>query len=166
MEEAEALASRAAIISTYLLSIGTTRFLRQLYGNFYHVHIMLKSAPTSTITEIEAVERWITGACIGARLNPFGNYHGQVKFSVPASSGNQDSQERAQNLTESSRHKNNDEIQVVSTEKLNTTGTARTLFALLEDNKDVMGIAHYSIAATTLEEVFVNILRENNKSHE
>src|SRR5438067_1917063 len=86
MEEADALATRAAIISTRLLTVGTTRFLRQMYGNFYHVHLMLKSAPTSTKEEIQAVERWITQQFARVRLNPFGNYHGQIKFSVPASS--------------------------------------------------------------------------------
>src|SRR5215469_10408088 len=86
MEEADALATRAAIISGHLLSIGTTQFLRQLYGNFYHIHLMLKSAPLSTEEEIHAVEQWVFGHFVGARLNPFGNYHGQIKFSVPATS--------------------------------------------------------------------------------
>ena len=160
MEEADALATRAAIISSRLLSVGTTRFLRQMYGNFYHVHLMLKSAPDSTKAEIQAVEHWVTQQLVGVRLNPFGNYHGQIKFSVPASSDSP-VDDIHHTRTEVIGEKVNYGITVSATSQPKTTGMARTLFALLENNRETMGIDRYSIAATTLDEVFLNILSEN-----
>jgi hypothetical protein len=161
MEEADALATRAAIISSRLLSVGTTRFLRQMYGNFYHVHLMLKSAPDSTNAEIQAVELWITQQLVGVRLNPFGNYHGQIKFSVPASSVSPVDDEIHHSRTEVIDEKVNYGITVSTTSQPKTTSMARMLFTLLENNRETMGIDRYSIAATTLDEVFLNILSEN-----
>lgn len=47
MEEADALATRGAIISRRILALGATNFLREKYGNVYHVYLVLKSAPAS-----------------------------------------------------------------------------------------------------------------------
>ena len=56
MEEANALATCAAIISRRTLALGTTNFLREKYGNVYHLHLVLKPGPTSTREEMERVE--------------------------------------------------------------------------------------------------------------
>jgi hypothetical protein len=55
MEEADALATRAAIIAKRLLTIGTTEALRKTHSNEYHVHLILKSAPLSTPEEIHVM---------------------------------------------------------------------------------------------------------------
>jgi hypothetical protein len=158
MEEADAIATRVAIISSRLLSVGTTQFLRQKYGNMYHIHLILKSAPRSTHDEIQAVEKWIRQQFFGACLYPLGNYHGQVRFSIPANSSLEDDQYH--DHTESTE-KAEDRITIMVQPE---TNIVRTLFTLLETNKDTMGISDYSIAATTLDEVFLNILCENNAS--
>jgi hypothetical protein len=95
------------------------------------------------------------------RLNPFGNYHGQIKFSVPASSDSPVNDEIHHSRTEVIDEKVNYGITVSAPSQLKTTSMARMLFTLLENNRETMGIDRYSIAATTLDEVFLNILSEN-----
>jgi ATP-binding cassette subfamily A (ABC1) protein 3 len=56
MEEADALATYAGIVGTRLFALGTTGFLRKKHGNVYHLHLMHKSAPTSTTEEMQRVE--------------------------------------------------------------------------------------------------------------
>lgn len=82
MEEADHLCRRAGIMAQKMLAIGTTDRLREKHGNSYHVHILLKSAPYTTIEEADKVLEWIK--------DTFGNvqseekaFHGQVRFSVP-----------------------------------------------------------------------------------
>jgi hypothetical protein len=84
MEEADALATRAAIISRRILALGAANFLREKYGNVYHVYLVLKSAPASTRGEMERVEQWIERPLAGVRFDSYGSYHSQIKFSVPA----------------------------------------------------------------------------------
>lgn len=84
MEEADVLATRVAIISRRILTLGTTEYLRRKHGNIYHIHIVLKSAPTSTKEEVVRVEQWVERSFSGVCLDPYGNYHGQIKFSIPA----------------------------------------------------------------------------------
>src|SRR5438045_3460073 len=84
MEEADVLATRVAIMSKRILAVGTTEYLCQKHGNAYHVHLVLTSAPTSTREEMNAVEQWAQRSFDGVRFDPYGNHHGQVRFSVSA----------------------------------------------------------------------------------
>ena len=63
------------------LALGTTNFLREKYGNVYHVHLVLKSAPASTREEVERVEQWIERSLAGVYFDSCGIYHGQIEFS-------------------------------------------------------------------------------------
>ena len=166
MEEAAALATRAAIISRRILTLGTISFLCKKYGNAYHVHMVLKSAPTSTRSEMENVESWVLESFSGARLDPFGNYHGQIKFSIPTTTeherGNSD------NSHESNPPSGVDAITVVATPKAPRRGgnIVAELFSSLEKHKESIGLEYYSVGATTLDDVFLNVVRENNVREE
>jgi len=166
MEEAAALATRAAIISRRILTLGTIGFLCKKYGNAYHVHMILKSAPTSTREEMENVESWVLESFSGARLDPFGNYHGQIKFSIPATTqhelGNSD------NSHESNSPSGVDAITLVATPKTpqKVRNVVAELFNSLEKHKEAIGLEHYSVGATTLDDVFLNVVRENNVREE
>ena len=70
MEEADVLATRVAIISKRILALGTTDYLRHKYGNIYHVHLVLKSAPASTKEEMETVEQWVDRSFSECVLRP------------------------------------------------------------------------------------------------
>jgi ATP-binding cassette subfamily A (ABC1) protein 3 len=153
MEEADALATRAAIISKRILTIGSTAFLRKKYRDLYHVHIVLSSAPTSSAEEMKNVERWAEETFSGAKFDSFGSYHGQIRFSVPAGRVH----DVAQDLEE--------EIQPVGdgvVEKRFRKGGIGELQGLLESGKEEMGLKFYSVGATTLDQVFLNVVAEND----
>jgi ATP-binding cassette, subfamily A (ABC1), member 3 len=152
MEEADVLATRVAIISKRMLALGTTDYLRRKYGHVYHIHIVLKSAPTSTREEMEAVEQWIEHSFSGVSSDPYGNYHGQIRFSIPASQ----------------RDDVRDTVDCIT--PINEGGRKRggigALFALLEGSKDDLKLQSYSIRATTMDEVFLRVIRDNNVQEE
>ena len=81
MEEADALATRAAIISKRILAVGTTHGLRHRYSNYYYVTLALTSAPNSTLQEMEAVRSWVYRAMPSAVIER-DMLGGQVRFTV------------------------------------------------------------------------------------
>lgn len=153
MEEADALATRAAIISRRILAIGTTKFLREKYGNAYHVHVVLKSAPASSREEMDHVEEWIKATFAGVSFDAFDNLHGQIKFSVPA-------------VTEEAEEEKVDEhpdaVQEVVVAPKQKKSLARALFSQLEAHKDDIGLRFYSVSAATLDQVFLKVVTDNN----
>lgn len=82
MEEADTLAHRTAIISQRLLAVGSTRALREKYSNVYYVSILLKSAPTSSVEEMERVQSWVQERIPNAMLER-DMLGGQVRFTIP-----------------------------------------------------------------------------------
>lgn len=153
MEEADVLATRVAIISKRILALGTTDYLRQKYGNVYHVHLVLKSAPASTKEEMETVEKWVDRSSSSVSFDPYGNYHGQIKFSVPAVRGGENIQGTEDYITRV------DEIP----QKQSGIGA---LFSLLEGSKEAMRLQSYSVRATTMDEVFLRVIKDNNVQEE
>ena len=137
-------------MSKRILALGTTDHLRQQYGNLYHVHLVLKSTPTSTREEMNAVEQWVMSSFSNANLDPYGNHHGQVKFSVPAGFG-------------AAPHPEDESTIQIDAPLKSHVGV---LFSLLEKNRDVIGLQFYSIRATTMDEVFLNVVTENNVREE
>ncbi|KAI8690854.1 hypothetical protein NCS56_00076900 [Fusarium sp. Ph1] len=85
MEEADTLATRTAIISRRLLAVGTTQALRKRYSNVYYVSLLLKTAPTSAVEEMERVRSWVLAALPGAQLER-DMLGGQVRFTIPGAS--------------------------------------------------------------------------------
>jgi ATP-binding cassette subfamily A (ABC1) protein 3 len=146
MEEADALATRAAILSKRILALGTTDYLRQKYGNVYHIHLVLKSTPTSTREEMDAVEEWISHSFSEVTFDSYGNYHGQIKFSVPAEASAAEDVHGEDSITRVDERRRNSGV--------------GALFSVLEGNKENMGLQFYSVRATTMDEVFLNVVRE------
>jgi ATP-binding cassette, subfamily A (ABC1), member 3 len=147
MEEADALATRAAILSKRILALGTTDYLRQKYGNVYHVHLVLKTTPTSTRDEMDTVERWISHSFSGVAFDSYGNYHGQIKFSVPAQAS----------AAEEEIH---GEDSITRVDGRRGSSGVGALFSVLEENKEKMGLQFYSVRATNMDEVFLEVVRE------
>lgn len=87
MEEADTLATRAAIISKHLLAVGTTQALRERYSNVYYVNLLLKSAPKSTTEEMLRVRGWISERIPGAQLERE-MLGGQMRFTIPGVGSN------------------------------------------------------------------------------
>lgn len=147
MEEADALATRAGIMARRMLALGTTENLCQRFGDTLHVHLVAKSAPHSTPEEMDRVRRWLEAKFPGAQVE-HETYHGQMRFSIPASS--------VPAATASEKET-----------KADSDGSAiGRLLMILEENKHDLGIAHHSVSPTTLNEVFLAIVGKHDVQEE
>lgn len=133
MEEADALAHRAGIMSSRMLAVGTVDGLRKIWGgDAYHVRLVMKSAPYTTAEETDNVISWIKASLPGAEVEEE-TYCGQIRFSVPAN---------------------------------RSMGGIGRVFRLLEGNREGLGVEYFSLGETTMDEVFVNIVRRNGGREE
>ncbi|RYO89415.1 hypothetical protein DL764_008583 [Monosporascus ibericus] len=143
MEEADALASRAGILAKRMLAIGSVDNLRHRFGDALHVHLVSRSAPHSPPEEMETLRAWVVETYPAADIEKK-TYHGQMRFSIPASAvtGSAGKGEAA-------------------------TGSAiGQLLIALEEHKEKLGIEHYSISPTTLDQVFLKIVGKHNVQEE
>lgn len=170
MQESSHLATRAAILSHHLLALGTIPDLRKRYGDVYHVHVILRSAPESAREEIEGVEAWIARCFEGAKVEASGNLGGQIKFCVPADSG------LVEEVGEREGNEGIDEISRLGARKEGNNGREKKrrgrkegigeLFRKLEAAKEDMGLGFYSVRGTSMDEVFLRVVREKNVREE
>ena len=131
MEEANALATSAMIISRRLLAAGTTNSLRQRYSKYYYAILALSSAPNSTAREMESVWSWIQRELPSAKIER-AMLGGQIRFTVDV----REHQSMA------------------------------TIINSIEERKQELGIQYYSIGGPTLENVFLNVVKEYNVREE
>ena len=158
MEEADALASRAGIMSRRMLAMGTTDSLRHRFGDFYHVHLVTTTAPHTPAREMERIRAWVMEYIPHATIEEK-TYHGQMRFAVPAHS-----QPSPPQVTSAGAM---DEIFSAAAEK-NTSrkGNISSLFTLLEANKEFLGLEYYSVSQTTLDQVFLRIVGQHQVEEE
>ena len=128
MEEADALADRAAIMSSRILVLDTCDQLRRKYGDVYHVHLVMKSASHTDETEMRRVKQWVAEYLEGAKMDDK-TYCGQLRFTIPARGAG------------------------------NGARGVGQLFNVLERNKEALGVEYYAIGETTLDQVFVNVVK-------
>ena len=154
-------------MSRRMLTVGTPAFLCKTYGDAYHVHMILKSAPKSSLQEMNDVEVWVRKSFPGARVDPFGSHQGQIKFEVPVNTKDFDNTEDGVTVDEG------DAISVAQlpgssgvVKQGNKGSILAELFRVLENGKDDIGLEHYSVGATTLNDVFLNVVRQNNVMEE
>lgn len=175
MEEADALANRAGIMARQMLALGTTDHLRRKYGNMYHVHLVHSQAPHTTADDMDAIRSRVQDTFSGAVIEQK-TYHGQLRFSIPASSDNSSPMtrgdgDRSPSSSYSIAESEYDAIQRAT----NETGTGGggggsssigRLFSWLEDNKPALGIQFYSVGQTTLDQVFLTIVGRHHVREE
>ncbi|KAK3328837.1 hypothetical protein B0H66DRAFT_2680 [Apodospora peruviana] len=155
MEEADALATRAAILSQRLLAIGTTQSLREEYSNLYHVQLVLKTAPNSTVEETREVEAWVRREFVDVTFEG-PSLGGQVKFMVPAAG--------VAKATPVEGEADIGAVKSASLEKEQNHQNHRGVgyfIELLERHREELGLADYSIGAPTLERVFLSVVKDN-----
>jgi ATP-binding cassette subfamily A (ABC1) protein 3 len=156
MEEADALADRAGIMSRRMLAMGTSDYLRKKHGNSYYLHLIMKSAPHTSDDEISKVRSWILDTFPGAIIEDK-TYHGQIRFSVP-------------NETSSTKGETQIEIDVDEISSADSvgrpTGGIGSLITILEDNRELLGLEHYSVSPTTLDQVFLTIVEKHDVQEE
>ncbi|KAL4996214.1 hypothetical protein BDV10DRAFT_172649 [Aspergillus recurvatus] len=186
MEEADALAHRAGIMARRMLALGTTDALRLKYGNMYHVHIVHTQAPHTSDEDMEKIREWVTDTFPGAVIEQK-TYHGQLRFSVPADMSHEKERDaHCDNSKSSSCHeiRPDDEVHPVSlhsdgstplglgpstetgSENLKARSSVSRLFSQLEQNKAALGVEHYSVSQTTLDQVFLTIVGKHRISEE
>ncbi|KAK0617219.1 hypothetical protein B0T14DRAFT_524684 [Immersiella caudata] len=150
MEEADALASRAGILAKRMLAMGSIDTLRRRFGDQMHVHLVCAGAPHTPDEAIERVRRWIVSAFEGAEVEGK-TYHGQMRFSVPTGT-----------IKLSGGGKGaGDEI----TSGSDASAVGR-LVVILEENREALGIEHYSVSPTTLDQVFLEVVGKHNVREE
>ncbi|KAH7324597.1 ABC transporter [Stachybotrys elegans] len=149
MEEADALATRAGIMARHMLALGTTEGLCRQFGDTLHVHLVAKTAPYSTVEEMEQMRRWVMETFTGAEVEK-DTYHGQMRFSIPTSSVFE-----SQALVSRSRPASETEGSAIG-----------QLLLILEENKEALGIAHHSVSPTTLNQVFLTIVGQHDVQEE
>lgn len=155
MEEADALASRAAIVARRMLAIGTTQELRKAHSNEYHVDLILRSAPLSPPEEMNRVADWVRRAFPDVKFEGQ-NLGGQVRFIVPADS--QAPATATATATATSSHSDAPPPPAPS--------FVRYLIEMLERNKQALGVDCYSIGAATMERVFLSVVKESDAVEE
>ncbi|KXJ90459.1 hypothetical protein Micbo1qcDRAFT_135699 [Microdochium bolleyi] len=150
MEEADALAHRAGIMARSMLAMGDVAQLQHRFGDSLHVHLVSDTAPHSSEEEMKAMREGLLEILPAAKIEEK-TYHGQMRFSVPAASVPKYGEgiSRAQD-------RNHDGAQ----------GAIGQLLVTLEDNRRRLGIRHYSVAPTTLNDVFLAIVGEHQVKEE
>ncbi|KAI1372674.1 P-loop containing nucleoside triphosphate hydrolase protein [Hypoxylon crocopeplum] len=158
MEEADALATRAAIVARRVLAVGTTQALRKTHSNEYHVHLILRTAPLSTAPEMRGVEDWATDMFGGVVRFEGESLGGQVRFVVPADA-EVPGIDRGRLAVSEVGLADGGEGQGQGHATRNFT---RYLIETLEAHKDELGIDCYSISAATMESVFMKVVKESD----
>lgn len=161
MEEADALANRAGIMAKRMLAMGTSDHLRRQHGDAYYIHLVMKSAPHTTDTEIASLRSWVLSHFSDANIEDK-TYHGQIRFSVPAQG-------------DKAKHERKIEIEIADVDEIkggmNVKGKGNgsgigSLIAMLEDYRKELGLEHYSVSPTTLDQVFLTIVGKHDVQEE
>ncbi|KAF4959511.1 hypothetical protein FSARC_10716 [Fusarium sarcochroum] len=152
MEEADALAGRAGILARRMLALGTPDNLRHRFGDALHIHLVSVTAPRTTQDEMIRITDWIRQMFPSADVEEK-TYHGQIRFSV-----------RASQVLAATSGRNEEEI-TKDGEDLSQSAIGH-LVVLLEENKDQLGVGHYSVSPTTLDQVFLTIVGQHNVKEE
>lgn len=154
MEEADALATRAGIMASRMLALGTTEYLRRKHGDSYYIHLVHSQAPHTKDEDMDRIRNWILKRMPHARVEEK-TYHGQLRFEVP---------------TSSPRPQQYDSMEGSGKNVADSHGVSATripeLFSALESAKQELGIEYYSVSRATLDQVFLNIVGKHNVSEE
>ncbi|KAK1759578.1 ATP-binding cassette sub-family A member 5 [Echria macrotheca] len=164
MEEADALAGRAGILAKRMLAMGSIDNLRRRFGDRLHVHLVCRGAPRTREEDVERVREWVRKMWPRAEVEEK-TYHGQMKFTVPVA--DLAAEARGEKVREE------DEIARVGARKggqgqggQGHESAVGRLVVVLEENKEALGVEHYSVSPTTLDQVFLEVVGRHNVREE
>jgi ABC-type multidrug transport system ATPase subunit len=167
MEEADKLATRVGIMKRKMLALGTVGALGEQYGDAWVVQLVLKSAPDTTEQEMESVKEWVRQRIPGVQLDKWGSRgggHGQLRFkvlkaAVDRTSAPAETQDKESKLLEA-------DVRLVDTNASSASvdlSSIPGLIQLLETNREQLGLEYYSVSPTTLDEVFLRVVGEEEE---
>lgn len=104
---------------------------------------------------MEQIRCWVGENFPGADIEQK-TYHGQLRFSVPATVGADD----GSSIVEK------DEIMEGSEIQGSSKSSVSQLFSRLEQNKALLGVQYYSVSQTTLDQVFLSIVGQHRIKEE
>ncbi|EMD62197.1 hypothetical protein COCSADRAFT_229062 [Bipolaris sorokiniana ND90Pr] len=162
MEEADKLATRVGIMKRKMLALGTVSDLGEQYGDAWVVQLVLKSAPETTEEEMEQVKQWVAQSIPGVQFDKWGSRgggHGQLRFKVLKAAAT----ESAHVGKEDGKLSDVDVTRVGSKESASDLGGIPGLIQLLETNRKELGLEYYSVSPTTLDEVFLRVVGEEEE---
>lgn len=139
MEEAEALATKVAIMGTKMLATGTLDSLQQSHGGAFSIRAVRLRG-----TDASEVEILIKGKFEG-RVSHYSDSHGQVGFNLP-----HDKRDLGHIMRIMEGLKGN----FVGEDEEDTAGASSAA-----KDEDVRILQDYTITGPTLEEVFMNVAR-------
>jgi ATP-binding cassette subfamily A (ABC1) protein 3 len=154
MEEADKLATRVGIMKRKMLALGTVGALGEQYGDAWVVQLVLRSAPDTSEGEMASVKEWVRGNIPGVEMDKWGGAgggHGQLRFKVLKAASSADDK-----LVEA----NAQSAAPTSSLDLNSIPG---LIQLLEMNREHLGLEYYSVSPTTLDEVFLRVVGEEEE---
>ncbi|PVI00400.1 P-loop containing nucleoside triphosphate hydrolase protein [Periconia macrospinosa] len=165
MEEADKLATRVGIMKRKMLALGTVSELGEKYGDAWVVQLVLKSAPATTTEEMDAVKDWVVTKIPGVQMDKWGSRdggHGQLRFKVLKTAKASSSTAPTEKTVDS----DSQEVEVVSEQKHHAdadVGGIPGLIQLLEASREEIGLEYYSVSPTTLDEVFLRVVGEEEE---
>lgn len=155
MEEADALASRVGIMARRMLALGTPDNLRGRFGDALHVHLVSNTAPRTSVEEMDSIMAWIKQRLPSARVEDK-SYHGQTRFAVAA-------EDVLALMASGHPSRGSNDEKAISNANHSAIGL---LVVLLEENKRQLGISHFSVSPTTLDQVFLSVVGQHNVQEE
>jgi ATP-binding cassette subfamily A (ABC1) protein 3 len=171
MEEADKLATRVGIMKRKMLALGTVAHLGEEYGDAWVVQLVLKSAPDTSTEEMERVKEWVRRRVPGVEMDKWGargGGHGQLRFKVlkaPNTSSSISTSPSAAVSSDLDKEKTveTDIIPVQTNSSVLELNSIHGLITLLEMNREHLGLEYYSVSPTTLDEVFLRVVGEEEE---
>ena len=158
MEEADALAGRAGILSRRMLAMGTAEGLRNRWGNMLYVHLVCQGAPRTEDAVLEGVSSWVWEK-FGVEVEDR-SWHGQIRFKVPV--------DMVASLSVAgfdARAPVGHGV-VSGGEAGKQQSALGKLVVVLEEEKARLGVEHFSVSPTMLDQVFLNVVGKHNVKEE
>jgi ATP-binding cassette subfamily A (ABC1) protein 3 len=154
MEEAEALATKVAIMGTTMLATGTLGTLQETYGGAYSVRaVRLPTVDSLTAESIikQAFDNGVSG---------YADSHGQIIFQLPHDRKMLGAIMKVMEGLKGDAVMDEDEDEEGAGNAGNTTSGSAAAGGSAVRNEGNVVLEHYTIAGPTLEEVFMNVAKE------
>lgn len=149
MEEASTLSDKAAILDRRLLAVSGTRDLVKKHGHgLYHVHLTLVKGVDATASDVADIRDWFAHMFPGTSAHDASGAarRGQLRLAIPV------------HILADPRPTLTEKGDVDDFAHVAPSDPLERIFDMMEDHKEELGIAYYSISQPALEDVFLDVL--------